>query len=131
MVERSIVSRQEALICDLESKMEFQSVQIKRFEVGCWPYGAGGAFLDRGCSAPLRLLHPAGAGAPPPGQRDQGGRGAGEGKGERGTREGECPLLPAAAGGGEGRDERAGPEGAGGQSQAGGSGKSKGGGIYA
>ncbi|KAG8145951.1 hypothetical protein E2320_012388 [Naja naja] len=33
MVERSIVSRQEALICDLESKMEFQSVQIKRFEV--------------------------------------------------------------------------------------------------
>ncbi|XP_026541266.1 unconventional myosin-XVIIIb [Notechis scutatus] len=32
-VERSIVSRQEALICDLESKMEFQSVQIKRFEV--------------------------------------------------------------------------------------------------
>lgn len=37
MVERSIVSRQEALICDLESKMEFQSVQIKRFEVGRWP----------------------------------------------------------------------------------------------
>ncbi|XP_015744230.1 unconventional myosin-XVIIIb [Python bivittatus] len=33
MVERSIVSRQEALICDLENKMEFQSVQIKRFEV--------------------------------------------------------------------------------------------------
>ncbi|XP_032085222.1 unconventional myosin-XVIIIb [Thamnophis elegans] len=32
-VERSIVSRQEAVICDLESKMEFQSVQIKRFEV--------------------------------------------------------------------------------------------------
>uniref|UniRef100_A0A8C5SXL0 Myosin XVIIIB n=1 Tax=Laticauda laticaudata TaxID=8630 RepID=A0A8C5SXL0_LATLA len=32
-VERSIVSRQEALICDLESKMEFQSIQIKRFEV--------------------------------------------------------------------------------------------------
>ncbi|XP_077776126.1 unconventional myosin-XVIIIb isoform X4 [Podarcis muralis] len=33
MVERSIVSRQEALICDLENKMEFQSVQIKRFEM--------------------------------------------------------------------------------------------------
>ncbi|XP_074869174.1 unconventional myosin-XVIIIb isoform X2 [Carettochelys insculpta] len=33
MVERSIVSRQEALICDLESKLEFQSVQIKRFEM--------------------------------------------------------------------------------------------------
>ncbi|XP_078237994.1 LOW QUALITY PROTEIN: unconventional myosin-XVIIIb [Pogona vitticeps] len=33
MVERSIVSRQEALICDLENKMEFQSVQIKRFEL--------------------------------------------------------------------------------------------------
>ncbi|KAJ7309889.1 hypothetical protein JRQ81_007965 [Phrynocephalus forsythii] len=33
MVERSIVSRQEALICDLENKMGFQSVQIKRFEM--------------------------------------------------------------------------------------------------
>uniref|UniRef100_A0A8C8S369 Myosin XVIIIB n=1 Tax=Pelusios castaneus TaxID=367368 RepID=A0A8C8S369_9SAUR len=33
MVERSIVSRQEALICDLENKLEFQSVQIKRFEM--------------------------------------------------------------------------------------------------
>ncbi|XP_061459502.1 unconventional myosin-XVIIIb isoform X2 [Rhineura floridana] len=33
MVERSIVSRQEAMICDLENKMEFQSVQIKRFEM--------------------------------------------------------------------------------------------------
>ncbi|XP_070618119.1 LOW QUALITY PROTEIN: unconventional myosin-XVIIIb [Erythrolamprus reginae] len=32
-VERSIVSRQEAVICDLESKVAFQSVQIKRFEV--------------------------------------------------------------------------------------------------
>ncbi|XP_041084913.1 unconventional myosin-XVIIIb-like isoform X2 [Polyodon spathula] len=33
MVERSIVSRQEALIRDLENKLEFQSGQIKRFEV--------------------------------------------------------------------------------------------------
>ncbi|XP_039360978.1 unconventional myosin-XVIIIb isoform X2 [Mauremys reevesii] len=33
MVERSIVSRQEALICDLENKLGFQSVQIKRFEM--------------------------------------------------------------------------------------------------
>nr|XP_032625773.1 unconventional myosin-XVIIIb [Chelonoidis abingdonii] len=33
MVERSIVCRQEALICDLENKLEFQSVQIKRFEM--------------------------------------------------------------------------------------------------
>nr|XP_056715098.1 unconventional myosin-XVIIIb [Euleptes europaea] len=33
MVERSIVSRQEALICDLENKLEFQRVQIKRFEM--------------------------------------------------------------------------------------------------
>ncbi|KAM9118433.1 unconventional myosin-XVIIIb [Pangshura tecta] len=32
-VERSIVSRQEALICDLENKLGFQSVQIKRFEM--------------------------------------------------------------------------------------------------
>ncbi|XP_066466082.1 LOW QUALITY PROTEIN: unconventional myosin-XVIIIb [Tiliqua scincoides] len=33
MVERAIVSRQEALICDLENKLEFQRVQIKRFEM--------------------------------------------------------------------------------------------------
>lgn len=33
MVERSIVSRQESVICDLENKMEFQRAQIKRFEV--------------------------------------------------------------------------------------------------
>ncbi|XP_058137546.1 unconventional myosin-XVIIIb isoform X2 [Dasypus novemcinctus] len=32
-VDRAIVSRQEAIICDLESKTEFQRVQIKRFEV--------------------------------------------------------------------------------------------------
>ncbi|XP_068102632.1 unconventional myosin-XVIIIb-like [Hyperolius riggenbachi] len=33
MVERSIVSRQEAVICDLENKLEFQRAQIKRFEM--------------------------------------------------------------------------------------------------
>ncbi|XP_066460005.1 unconventional myosin-XVIIIb [Eleutherodactylus coqui] len=33
MVERSIVSRQEAVICDLENKLEFQRTQIKRFEM--------------------------------------------------------------------------------------------------
>nr|DBA22886.1 TPA: hypothetical protein GDO54_013877 [Pyxicephalus adspersus] len=33
MVERSIVSRQEAVICDLENKMEYQRAQIKRFEM--------------------------------------------------------------------------------------------------
>ncbi|XP_056374046.1 unconventional myosin-XVIIIb [Hyla sarda] len=33
MVERSIVSRQEAVICDLENKVEFQRAQIKRFEM--------------------------------------------------------------------------------------------------
>ncbi|ELW66479.1 Myosin-XVIIIb, partial [Tupaia chinensis] len=32
-VDRTIVSRQEAIICDLENKTEFQKVQIKRFEV--------------------------------------------------------------------------------------------------
>ncbi|XP_017353629.1 unconventional myosin-XVIIIb isoform X1 [Cebus imitator] len=32
-VDRAIVSRQEAVICDLENKTEFQKVQIKRFEV--------------------------------------------------------------------------------------------------
>lgn len=40
MVERAIVSRQEAIICDLENKLEFQRVQIKRFEVG-GPPGLG------------------------------------------------------------------------------------------
>ncbi|XP_036593601.1 unconventional myosin-XVIIIb [Trichosurus vulpecula] len=32
-VDRNIVSRQEALICDQENKLEFHKVQIKRFEV--------------------------------------------------------------------------------------------------
>ncbi|XP_066116369.1 unconventional myosin-XVIIIb [Saccopteryx bilineata] len=32
-VDRAIVSRQEAVICDLKNKTEFQKVQIKRFEV--------------------------------------------------------------------------------------------------
>ncbi|XP_078083393.1 unconventional myosin-XVIIIb-like isoform X2 [Mustelus asterias] len=32
MVERGIVSRQEAVICDLENKLEFQRAQLKRFE---------------------------------------------------------------------------------------------------
>lgn len=32
-VDRAIVSRQEAIICDLENKTEFQKVQMKRFEV--------------------------------------------------------------------------------------------------
>ncbi|XP_051887771.1 unconventional myosin-XVIIIb-like [Pristis pectinata] len=32
MVERGIVSRQEATICDLENKIEFQRAQLKRFE---------------------------------------------------------------------------------------------------
>lgn len=32
-VDRAIVSRQEAIICDLENQTEFQKVQIKRFEV--------------------------------------------------------------------------------------------------
>lgn len=32
-VDRAIVSRQEAVICDLENKTEFQKVQMKRFEV--------------------------------------------------------------------------------------------------
>ncbi|XP_078521685.1 unconventional myosin-XVIIIb [Lissotriton helveticus] len=33
MVDRSIVSKQESVICDLENKMEFQRAQIKRFEI--------------------------------------------------------------------------------------------------
>ncbi|KAM5191668.1 unconventional myosin-XVIIIb [Mantella aurantiaca] len=33
MVERSIVSRQEAVICDMENKLVFQRAQIKRFEM--------------------------------------------------------------------------------------------------
>lgn len=32
-VDRAIVSRQEAVICDLENQTEFQKVQMKRFEV--------------------------------------------------------------------------------------------------
>lgn len=42
-VDRAIVSRQEAVICDLENKTEFQKVQMKRFEVlkPYEPLGAG------------------------------------------------------------------------------------------
>lgn len=42
-VDRAIVSRQEAVICDLENKTEFQKVQMKRFEVlePHEPLGAG------------------------------------------------------------------------------------------
>ncbi|NWY04032.1 MY18B protein, partial [Nothoprocta ornata] len=32
-VERALVGRQEARVCDLQNRLEFQSVQIKRFEV--------------------------------------------------------------------------------------------------
>uniref|UniRef100_A0A4W5MG52 Uncharacterized protein n=1 Tax=Hucho hucho TaxID=62062 RepID=A0A4W5MG52_9TELE len=32
-VGRSIVSKQEAKVCDLENKLEFQRGQVKRFEV--------------------------------------------------------------------------------------------------
>lgn len=32
-VGRSIVSKQEARVCDLENKLEFQKGQVKRFEV--------------------------------------------------------------------------------------------------
>lgn len=32
-VSRSIVSKQEARVCDLENKLEFQKGQVKRFEV--------------------------------------------------------------------------------------------------
>lgn len=34
-VGRSIVSKQEARVCDLENKLEFQRGQVKRFEVSC------------------------------------------------------------------------------------------------
>lgn len=37
---RSIVSKQEARVCDLENKLEFQRGQVKRFEVRAvhhWP----------------------------------------------------------------------------------------------
>lgn len=47
MVEKSLVSRQEAKIRDLETKVEFERTQIKRLEVGVnsvWrtDSGAGG-----------------------------------------------------------------------------------------
>lgn len=35
-VGRSIVSKQEARVCDLENKLEFQRGQVKRFEVQSW-----------------------------------------------------------------------------------------------
>lgn len=46
--ERSIVSRQEARIRDLESQLDFQAVQMKRFEVP--PFSRS----QRGCGVPGR-----------------------------------------------------------------------------
>lgn len=46
--ERSIVSRQEACIRDLESQLDFQAVQMKRFEVPPFPRSR------RGCGVPGR-----------------------------------------------------------------------------
>lgn len=39
-VGRSIVSKQEARVCDLENKLEFQRGQVKRFEVSGAPVHA-------------------------------------------------------------------------------------------
>lgn len=47
-VGRSIVSKQEARVCDLENKLEFQRGQVKRFEVrGArhWPHRPYGAHV--------------------------------------------------------------------------------------
>ncbi len=44
---RSIVSKQEARICDLENKLEFQRGQVKRFEVSPDPVTALCSFSDR------------------------------------------------------------------------------------
>lgn len=50
---RSIVSKQEARVCDLENKLEFQRGQVKRFEVWirCVP-----TFNEQPCAADYRRL---------------------------------------------------------------------------
>lgn len=48
MVEKSLVSRQEAKIRELETKLEFEKTQVKRLEVRAkdrWRSGGGGRFL--------------------------------------------------------------------------------------
>ena len=61
MVEKSLVSRQEAKIRELESKLEFEKTQVKRLEVRTkdqWK-GAGGADggRDRGEDTPACGRH--------------------------------------------------------------------------
>lgn len=112
-VGRSIVSKQEARVCDLENKLEFQRGQVKRFEVrmGCIPTNNRAqcfisALLILAASPPSM----AGAGAAFEGQRGATGRGAGAERPDRGSGERERPLLPAAPAGHEAGDGRADPE---------------------
>lgn len=71
---RSIVSKQEARVCDLENKLEFQRGQVKRFEVRTHC----NASYSRPCTALFKLCPTSvGAGVAFKGQRGPSGRGAG------------------------------------------------------
>ena len=122
-VGRSIVSKQEARVCDLENKLEFQRGQVKRFEVRAHC----SASYSRPCTALFKnfapLLRCVGAGVAFKGQRGPSGRGAGAERPDRGPGERERPLLPAAPAGHEAGDGGADPEGAGQQPQTHGAGE--------
>lgn len=58
MVDKSLVSRQEAKIRELETRLEFERTQVKRLEVGthfphlfCSREGASGPGWSHACSA--------------------------------------------------------------------------------
>lgn len=119
-VGRSIVSKQEARVCDLENKLEFQRGQVKRFEVRTHC----NASYSRPCTALFKLCPTSvGAGVAFKGQRGPSGRGAGAERPDRGPGERERPILPAAPAGHEAGDGGADPEGAGQQPQTHGAGK--------
>lgn len=129
---RSIVSKQEARVCDLENKLEFQRGQVKRFEVRtCDSLALSAHYRVRCLIAPRGsillgpLLAPAGAGVTSARQRGAPRRGAGAERPGGSSGAGERPLLPAAPAGHEAGDGGADPERPGQRAPTHGAGKKK------
>ena len=120
---RSIVSKQEAHVCDLENKLEFQRGQVKRFEVrtgDSFKHSANDHvkfFIVLFVFLFLPVCPISGAGIAFKGQRGSSGRGAGAERPGRSSGERERPLLSAASAGNESGDGGADTEGAGQQPQ--------------
>lgn len=125
-VGRSIVSKQEARVCDLENKLEFQKGQVKRFEVRSDNYSSISTYNYHiwywtPCWGFFwmwpNFLWCAGVGAASEGQCGASWRGAGAERPGWSSGERERMLLPSAPAGDEGGDGGVEPEGAGEQPQ--------------